>query len=158
MKIIKLIDKNAKKKLKYMKEYLKLNKKYTIIFDKNDKLNVLLNEKKILNSAYNFYGILDKNNFWIWSTSIPGTNKNIINNIKKIKNLSYLFENSSNKRMLFYHQFLTQNMILITDDEQLKWINYILIYLDNSLYYLNPISHRNNKQFITLTKIYHSYN
>ena len=156
MDIIKLIDKKTKKKSKEIKIYLKNNKKYTVSFEKDNKLNIIFNKNSVLNSKYNFYGILDKNDFWIWSTSIPGTHKLIIKNVNKIKNLSHLFENNNNKRMLFYHQLLTQNMILITDKKQIKWINNLLIYLDDSIYYLNPISHRNNIQFITLSKIYHN--
>ena len=40
-----------------------------------------------------------------------------ITHIKKLK-LAHLFEGSNNKRMLFYHQFLTQDVILITDPIQ----------------------------------------
>ena len=59
--------------------------------------------------------------------------------------------------MLFYHQFLTQDVILITDPIQKEWINKLILYLDNSIYYLNPINHRNNTQFITINKIFEKY-
>jgi len=145
MNIIKSIDLNNKKN-------------YTIIFNKlNNNLEIKLNNNKILTSEYNFYGILQNNNIWIWASSIPGTKKSTINKINNIKNFSHLFENNNNKRSLFYHQFLTQDIILITDDIQKKWINSLLIYLDNSIYFLNPKSKKNNTQFITLNKIYEKY-
>ena len=61
---------------------------------------------------------MQPNNLWIWASSIPGINYPNITHIKKIKNLAHLFEGSNNKRILFYHQFLTQDVILITDPIQ----------------------------------------
>ena len=157
MEILKKIDYNKKIKLKKMSKIMKSRKdQYTVLFDEK-KLNLLLNKEKILSSNYNLYGIMQPNNLWIWASSIPGINYPNITHIKKIKNLAHLFEGSINKRMLFYHQFLTQDVILITDPIQKEWINKLILYLDNSIYYLNPINHRNNTQFITINKIFEKY-
>jgi hypothetical protein len=157
MEILKKIDSNKKIKLKKMGKIMKSKKdQYTILFDK-DKLNLLLNKEKIFSSDYKLYGIMQPNDLWIWASSIPGINYPNILHIKKIKNLAHLFENNKNKRMLFYHQFLTQDVILITDPIQKEWINKLILYLDNSIYYLNPINHRNNTQFVTITNIFEKY-
>ena len=157
MEILKKIDSNKKSKLKNMSKLMKSKKEnYTIIFTK-DKIKLLLKKKKIFTSNYNLYGIFQPNNLWIWATSIPGQNYSKNYHIKKIRNFAYLFEKSNNKRMLFYHQYLTQDVILITDEEQLNWINKLILYLDNSIYYLNPTNHKNNMQFITIDKIYEKY-
>ncbi len=157
MNIIKLIDINRRKKFNSIKKILSSKKdKYTIKINDN-KLNILLKNKKIITSDYNFYGIMKDNNIWIWGSSIPGTNKEDIKKIKKIKSFSHLFENNNNERYLFYNMFLTQDIIYITDLKQKDWINYLLIYLDNSLYFLNPVNSKNNVQFFTMNKIYQKY-
>jgi hypothetical protein len=157
MNILKNIDSNKKNKLKEMSKILKSTKKnYTVLF-KDNMITLTLNKKKIFTSDFKLYGILQPNNLWIWATSIPGINYPNINHIKKIKNMSYLFEGNMNPRLLFYHQFLTQDVILINDEEQIEWINKLILYLDNSLYYLNPTNHKNNIQFITVSNIYEKY-
>ena len=51
--------------------------------------------------------------------------------------MSYLFENNSNKQILFYHRFLTNDVILINDNKQIKWINNLLNYLNDSEIFIN---------------------
>lgn len=158
MDIIKKIDINYKTKSKDISKILKKNKNYTIVFkDKLEKIELFENNNLVISSSYNFYGIVQPNNLFIWANSIPGVKKNVINNIKKIKKMSYLFENDDNKRVLFYHQLLTNDVILLTEEEHIFWLNKLLIYLDNSLFFLNPLNTKNignNKQIITLKKIY----
>jgi len=158
MDIIKKIDNNYKSKSKDISKILKKNKNYTIVFkDKFDKIELFENNNIVISSSYNFYGIVQPNNLFIWANSIPGVKKNVIDNIKKIKKMSYLFENNNNKRVLFYNQILTNDVILLTEEEHLFWLNKLLTYLDNSLFFLNPLNTKNignNKQIITLKKIY----
>lgn len=158
MENIKKIDNNYKIKSKDISKILKKNKNYTIVFkDKFDKIELFEKKNKIISSTYKFYGILQPNNLFIWATSIPGVSEETIKNVKKIRNMSYLFENNKNKRMLFYNQVLTNDVILITEEEQIVWINKLLIYLDNGIFFLNPLNSsksNGNKQIITLDKIY----
>lgn len=157
MEILKKIDSNKKIKLKKMSKLMKSKKEqYTVLFDEN-KIKILLNKEKIFSSNFKLYGIMQPNNLWIWASSIPGINYPDTLHIKKIKNLAHLFEGSNNNRMLFYHQFLTQDVILITDPVQKEWINRLILYLDNSIYYLNPVNNKNNVQFITINKIFEKY-
>ena len=157
MEILKKIDSNKKIKQKKMSKLMKSKKDhYTVLFNEN-RINLLLNKQKIFTSDFKLYGIMQPNNLWIWASSIPGINYPNILHIKKIKNLAHLFEGNKNKRMLFYHQFLTQDVILITDPIQIEWINKLILYLDNSIYYLNPSNHKNNLQFVTIHNIYEKY-
>ncbi len=106
MDIIKKIDNNYKNRSKVISKILKKNKNYTIVFkDKFEKIELFENNNLVISSSYNFYGIIQPNNLFIWANSIPGVKKNVINNIKKIKKMSYLFENNDNKRVLFYHHY-----------------------------------------------------
>lgn len=156
--ILKKIDKNQKIKAKKFSKLLNQKKNYTIIFDeKKDRINLLQDNKKILTCSYYFYGIIQLNNLWIWGTSIPGVSNEIKENIKKIKKNSKMFKNSNNKRSMFYYQFLTQDVLAITEDIQVYWINSLLLYLDKSIFYLNPTNEKNNLQFINIKKIYEKY-
>ena len=156
--IISKIDSYQKKKSKEISKLLNKKNNYTINFDENrDTITILLASKKIFTSSYYFFGIIQPSNNWIWASSIPGTSKKIINIVRKLKNMAYLFEDNNDKRMLFYHQFLTQDMIMLTDDIQIEWINKLLLYLSDGFYFLNPANKKNNLQFLVINKIYGRY-
>ncbi len=157
MKILKKIVKNHKDKLKGVNNILNKNKNYTILFDKNDRIILTTGNNKVLTAGYNFYGILQPNDVWIWATAIPGIGITMKNKIKSIRKNAHLFEKSNNPKILFYHHFLTQDIVMITDKKQIQWINQLLLYLDDSIYYLNPLNSKKNVQFITLSKIFEKY-
>lgn len=156
MDLLKKINKYNKKKIKIFSKKINIQDTYNYKIN-NEKLIILNNNKKILTADFSFFGIINNNNFWIWATSIPGTNHKITNSIKKLKNLSYLFENIKNKQMLFYHRFLTNDVILINDEKQIKWINYLINYLNDSEIFINFENSKNNLQFITLDKLNQLY-
>jgi hypothetical protein len=156
-KIIKIYEKKNNEIIKILdpkKEYLinfqKTGKKKQICFTENKKLVIV--------GDYTFYGIYQhQTKLWIWASSIPGVDKSHIEKIKSIKKLSYLFESDNNKRISFYYQLLTQDVIQITDDKLLKWITELLIYLSNDIFCFQPINNDDNMQFITLTQINEKY-
>lgn len=156
MEILKKINNYNKKKIKMFSKKIDIKDTYEYNI-KNQKLIVLNNKKKILTADFSFLGIINNNNFWIWATSIPGTNIKITKSIYKLKNFSHLFENNQNKQMLFYHRFLTNDVILINDKKQIKWINYLINYLNNSEIFINFENSKNNLQFITIDKLNQLY-
>lgn len=106
---------------------------------------------------YNFYGIYQPSTkLWIWASSIPNVNKNIIKNINKIKSFAHLFEND-NIEENFYNQLLTQDTIYITDLKLLEWINKILLYLSKDIAIFHPTNSDNNIQFISLISIHQQF-
>jgi hypothetical protein len=151
------INKYNKKQLKYINNIINIKNKYNIKFNNND-LCIYLDNKLIIAGEFNFYGIYQQNtNLWIWASSIPGVNKKHLNFIKKIKNMDYLFEKSSDIRSDFYYQLLTQDVIFIKNEKLLEWINELLLYLSNDIFYFNPINNDNNIQFLTLSNIKEKY-
>lgn len=159
MNIIKKIENNKLKKNKEINKLLDINIDYTISFN-NDKL-VLLddNNNKILVGNFIFFGIYQTNNkFWIWGNSIPGLNKKQIDNIKDIKNKSYLFENNNDKNIEFIYQFLNSDMLELIDESKIKLINDILLFTSNVKVIFNPINKYGNIQYIGLTDILEKYN
>jgi hypothetical protein len=138
---------------------LEINYKINFIKTKSNKLLLEIYHNKLLfNGKFIFYGIYQKQNkIWIWASSIPGITSKQIKKINKIKSFNYLFENSDNIIINFYYQLLTQDIILITDIKQLEWINRLLIYLNNDIFYFNPINEDDNIQFIGLSKILEKY-
>ena len=156
--IIKKIKEYYNNKIIYMNKILNFKKKYTI--NLNNDLLILYddNDKKILGSEYIFFGIYQpKTKLWIWASSIPGVNKININIIENIKNISYKFENDDSEESQFIYQFLTQDVILITDINLLNLINCTLNYISNCLHIFNPANEYDNIQFIGLTKIIEKY-
>ena len=147
MDIVKKINKFKKRNIN------KLNKK--INFDKVT--NSEIKKKKIIFNIkddkiefkYNFYGII-KNDVFYWANVIPGVKGEVIDKVKKMKGLSYLFENSKDKKVLFYYQLLTNNMMFINDDKELDMLNSLLMYLDGSLGYFNSINQKGNINLLTL--------
>jgi hypothetical protein len=157
MDILKKIKNYNKKKIKLFSKKINLEDTYKYKINKEKLIIINENNKKILTADFSFFGIINNNNFWIWGTSIPGTNTKITNSISKIKNLSYLFENNKNKQILFYHRFLTNDVVLINDRKQIDWINYLINYLNDSEIFINFDNSKNNLQFITIDKINQLY-
>ncbi len=157
MDILNKIKKN-KNKNKELIKILNKNKKYTIKLN-NDSLKIITPQNiKILVSEYIFYGIYESmKKLWIWSNSIPGVNKKYFDIINKIKNKSFMFENSNDKQMIFIYQFLTNNVIEIYDESLLDIINDVLLYLSDNEIILTPLNTFGNKQYIGLTKIIEKY-
>ena len=156
MDLLKKINNYNKKKIKTFSKKVNILDTYNYKIN-NKKLIILNQKKKILTADFSFFGIINNNNFWIWATSIPGTNSKITNSIKKLKDFSHLFENNKNKQMLFYHRFLTNDVILINNEKQIKWINYLINYLNNSEIFINFQNSKNNLQFITIDKLNQLY-
>uniref|UniRef100_A0A6C0H846 Uncharacterized protein n=1 Tax=viral metagenome TaxID=1070528 RepID=A0A6C0H846_9ZZZZ len=154
----KQIKKYNKNKKKQIEQLINLNNLYNINLNKN-LMELYNNNKLIIKGEYNLHGIYQfKTNLWIWGTSIPDINKKFIKNINAIRSLNYIFEkNIDNYLYNFYYQFLTEDILLITDNKLLKLINELLLYLSNDLYYFNPINKKSYMQFITLKNIKEQY-
>jgi len=153
-------------KTKKINTLLNPKKKYRLDFlktNKNNMIGLYDNTKLVLAGEYNFYGIYQqKTNLWIWASSIPGVNINIIKNIRKIKEADYMFEGYSTEKdydvkTSFYYQLLTQDSIYIDDMKMLDWINELILYLSDDVYYFNTINSDSNIQFITLKSIREKY-
>jgi hypothetical protein len=158
MEIIKKMKTNKKKKNLQINKILNININYNITFN-NDKL-ILLDDtnKKILVSDFIFFGIYqNQKKLWIWANAIPGISKKQIKIIKDIKNKSYIFENDKHKSIQFIYQFLNSDVIEISDKDQLKLIDDLLLYITNSILILNPINKYGNIQYIGLTNILEKY-
>ena len=146
------------KQNKFFNKILDEKKKYKIIFDKQNRLCVQTDNKTILSGDYNFYGIYQENTkLWIWATSIPGVPTNHLKTIRKIRKNDHLFENSHNVKDNFYYQLLTQDVLLINNKQMLSWINELLLYLTNNIFYFNPTNENNNIQFLSLINIKEKY-
>lgn len=162
MDILNKLEIYYNNKYKEISKLLNLENNYNIEFMKTETNKTLLgfyhNNKLLFNGKFTFYGIFQKERqIWIWASSIPGINSKQINQINKIRSFNYLFQNSDHTIINFYYQLLTQDMILITDNKQLEWINRLLIYLNNDIFYFNPIYQNDNIQFIGLSKIIEKY-
>ena len=161
MKLLDKIKELNKKKNKEITKLLNTSKKYRIDFLKNNKkkqMGIFDDKKMIILGDYNFYGIYQPyTKLWIWASSIPGVDKKHIKNIQKIKASNYLFEEDIDPKITFYYQFLTQDEILIPNEQMINWINELLLYLSNDLYYFNPTNSDQNIQFITLTNSKEKY-
>ncbi len=156
-KLLDKINKSYEKKVKGF-ELSSSYKELTIriISKKENKIGIFKKDKLLLVGEFNFYGIYQPNtNLFIWANSIPGVSKYIIKNINQIKNANYLFESDSNKDISFYYQLLTQDILLIPE-EDIKDINKLLLYLSDNIMIFNPIFD-NNIQFIGLSKIVEKY-
>ena len=149
------------KKHKYIQKYLNPNNKYNIEFiKKGSNRQIIINEntKKIIAGDYNFYGIYQPyTKLWIWATSIPGVDNTYNKNIKYIRSFSHLFESNNDIKYNFYYQLLTQDVLLLPNENMTKWINELILYLSDDLYIFNPINSDSNIQFISLSKINEKY-
>jgi hypothetical protein len=161
MKILNKIKIINDKKHKDIQKYLNPNNKYNIEFIKkesNKQISINENTKKIIVGDYNFYGIYQPyTKLWIWATSIPGIDLKYGKNIKKLKSFSHLFESNNDIKMNFYYQLLTQDVLLLSNENMTKWINELILYLSDDLYIFNPINSESNIQFISLSKINEKY-
>ena len=154
--ILKKIDKYFKDKKKEMKNKINFNLNYDVDFyDKKDLIKLYFNKKQILSSEFTFYGIIDRNNFWVWSSSIPNVSKNL-DKSKKLKEFAYLFEKKNNRRMKFYYHLLTNDIMKISEKKHIDWINKLFMYLNDSFYIIN-FYFNNNLQFISLDKLIRLY-
>lgn len=160
MKILEKIKENSIAREKEIFKILNKKKDYILRFN-NDKTLLELyddKDKKIISGKYVFYGIYQPSTkLWIWASSIPEITKDTIKFINKLKLYDHLFESDSNTKSDFYYQLLNQDTILLKDEEKLSWINDLLIYLSNDLYYFNPSNSQGNIQFIGLSKITQKY-
>jgi hypothetical protein len=156
-KLLDKINKSYEKKVKNFElssSYKELTIK--ILSKKENKIGIFKKDKLLLVGEFNFYGIYQPNtNLFIWGNSIPGVSRNIIKNINQIKNANYLFESDNNKDISLYYQLLTQDILLIPE-ENIRDINKLLLYLSENIMIFNPIFD-NNIQFIGLSKIVEKY-
>ena len=119
MNIIDKIKLNNKLKTNNINKILKLTKKYLIKFNiKNNVKTISLfnNNKKIISGTYNIYGIYQPSTkLWIWASSMPNIDQATIKNINKIKSFNNLFENSIDKKMIFYYfrHFLKRSLLAL---------------------------------------------
>jgi hypothetical protein len=161
MKILEKLKQVNIEKNKEINKILSLKKKYRIDFfktGKNKQLGIFDNSKMILSGDYHFYGIFQPDTkLWIWATSIPGVETKQIKFIQKLKASSYLFDSESDTKLNFYFQLLTQDVLLITNEEMLIWINELLLYLSDDISIFNPTNSESNIQFISLVNIKEKY-
>ena len=153
--ILKKIEDNFDNKFKEISKILDIKKNYNIKFNK-EQLIISLNDNKIASTSFNFYGIIKSDGRFMWAYMIPGVDKRIISNIRKIKSFSHLFENSDNKLMMLYHQILTQDSILL-NTEEIYLLNKLILYLSEDLYFFNSPNHSGNVQIINISKINEKY-
>ena len=154
----KKINKYHKEQTKNINKILNVKNNYNIKFNNNNYICLYQNNKLIIAGEYYFHGIYQTNTkLWIWSSSIPGVQLKYYDRVKEIKKNDFLFEGNKSEKEMFYFQFLTNDVLLITDNKMLNWINELLIYLNNDLFYFNPVHFENNIQFITLSNIVEQY-
>lgn len=160
MKILEKIKQNSNQKQKEIFKILNSKIDYVLRFNKGKTLLELYDDKdkKIIAGNYQFYGIYQPaTKLWIWASSIPDVKKDTIKFINKLRLSDHLFESDSNEKSDFYYQLLSQDTILVKDEEKLPWINELLIYLSDDVYYFNPVNSQGNIQFIGLSKIIQKY-
>jgi hypothetical protein len=157
MNIIEKIKQTHKNKTVYINTILNKKNKYLIKFEKkNNKkyISLISNNVKILSGTYKIYGLFKPSlKLWIWGSSIPDCDQETIKYINNIKSFNYLFEKSNDKKSLFYYQLLTQDTLYIKDNTILNWINELLLYFSNDIYYFNPYNEDTNIEFISLSSI-----
>ena len=162
MKIINQINETNNKKTKDITKILDTKKKYKVDFFKSNNhklMGIYDNNKLIIGGDYHFYGIYQPNTkLWIWASSIPGIHSKHIKQIRKIKSSDHLFESDSDIKINFYYQLLTQDVLLIDNENMLNWVNELLLFLSNDIYYFNPVNSEGNIQFLTITNIKQKYN
>ena len=159
MSLIKIIDKNYKKKQLDMKKILK-SKKLNIKFFENNILQIFNNNKKIIEAEYNFWGIIKDNNILIWANAIPLVYKQFKKNtlkIRKNKSLEKEYIKTNNSDMYFYSSILDNDMNLLEDSKYIEYIKKIILYLSKDMFIMTPINSKNNLQLITISKIRKKY-
>ena len=159
MSLIKIIDKNYKKKQLDMKKLLK-SKKLNIKFFENNILQIFENNKKLIEAEYNFWGIIKNNNIFVWANTIPLVYKQFKKNtlkIRKNKSLEKEYIKTNNNDMYFYSSILDNDMNLLEDSKYIEYIKKIILYLSKDMFIMTPINSKNNLQLITISKIRKKY-
>jgi hypothetical protein len=158
MDILNKIIQYKKEQNKKINKILNIKNDYTINFKNNLLFLSDVNNNKILVGDYIFFGIYQPTkNLWIWSNSIPGVSRLQIDIIKTLKDKSFIFENNHEKKLLFIYQFLTDDVIEITNNDLLETIENVLNYLSESKIIFKPVNSYGNIQYIGLTKIKEKY-
>ena len=157
----KKINETFTKKFNNINKHFNPKNNYKIEFiDKNTIMFLSRNNKKILKASYNFYGILNESNNFIWSTSIPLIKDSFKKNVKDIKKKKDLFYDDYVKTMndlsYLYFSLLDNDMILL-EDKMIENVNKLILYLTDDLFMFNPISSKGSTQFITINKILEIY-
>lgn len=157
----KKINETFTKKFNNINKHFNPKNNYKIEFiDKNTIMFLSRNNKKILKASYNFYGILNESNNFIWSTSIPLIKDSFKKNVKDIKKKKDLFYDDYVKTMndlsYFYFSLLDNDMVLL-EDKMIENVNKLILYLTDDLFMFNPISSKGSTQFITINKILEIY-
>lgn len=149
--IIKKINDNFIKKQKEIKKIVNLDHNYeTRVSAKNyDVLDFRKDDKFHFSTKFNYYGILDNNNIFHWANTFQGVDVRFMEQIEKIKSYSNIFDKSNDADHLFYYQILTSDKFTMDINEQFKFIK-LLMYLDKSFYFIEPMINDNNKAIITL--------
>lgn len=159
MSLLKIIDKNYKKKQLDMKKLLK-SKKLNIKFFENNILQIFENNKKLIEAEYNFWGIIKNNNIFVWANTIPLVYKQFKKNtlkIRKNKSLEKEYIKTNNNDMYFYSSILDNDMNLLEDSKYIEYIKKIILYLSKDMFIMTPINSKNNLQLITISKIRKKY-
>lgn len=153
----KKINDIYEKKFNDINNYFNPKRKYKIEFIDKDTI-LFLNEKnkKIIKAKYNFYGILNESNQFIWNTSIPLINSKQKENVKKIRKQKDVFykqyiDNMDELSYLYYN--ILDNDITLIDDNSVDKVNKLIMYLTDDLFIFNPISSKNSIQFLTINKV-----
>ena len=159
MSLLKIIDKNYKKKQINMKKLLK-SKKLNIKFFENNILQIFENNKKLIEAEYNFWGIIKSNNIFVWANTIPLVYKQFKKNtlkIRKNKSLEKEYIKTNNSDIYFYSSILDNDMNLLEDSKYIEYIKKIILYLSKDMFIITPINSKNNLQLITISKIRKKY-
>ena len=159
MSLIKIIDKNYKKKQLDMKKLLK-SKKLNIKFFENNILQIFENNKKLIEAEYNFWGIIKDDNILVWANAIPLVYKQFKKNtlkIRKNKSIEKEYIKKNNSDMYFYSSILENDMNLLEDSKYIEYVKKLILYLSKDMFIIMPINSKNNLQLITISKIRKKY-
>ena len=159
MLLIKIIDKNYKKKQLDMKKLLK-SKKLNIKFFENNILQIFENNKKLIEAEYNFWGIIKDDNILVWANAIPLVYKQFKKNtlkIRKNKSLEKEYIKKNNSDMYFYSSILENDMNLLEDSKYIEYVKKLILYLSKDMFIIMPVNSKNNLQLITISKIRKKY-
>lgn len=159
MSLIKIIDKNYKKKQLDMKKLLK-SKKLNIKFFENNILQIFENSKKLIEAEYNFWGIIKDDNILVWANAIPLVYKQFKKNtlkIRKNKSLEKEYIKKNNSDMYFYSSILENDMNLLEDNKYIEYVKKLILYLSKDMFIIIPVNSKNNLQLITISKIRKKY-
>ena len=159
MSLIKIIDKNYKKKQLDMKKLLK-SKKLKIKFFENNILQIFENNKKLIEAEYNFWGIIKDDNILVWANAIPLVYKQFKKNtlkIRKNKSLEKEYIKKNDSDMYFYSSILENDMNLLEDSKYIEYVKKLILYLSKDMFIIMPINSKNNLQLITISKIRKKY-